>query len=80
MYVVAIVDCTHIGSATASLVTCTGEHYSRYFDRDQLWPPLDMVTIGQKPEPYRPNRTKRESFVVVLIVNRSCVLKILAVM
>ena len=45
-YLVAIVDCTRVGSATASfedLVTLTGEHCSNLIE-DQLQPPLDMVS------------------------------------
>ena len=49
----------HTGSATASfkdLVTFHGrKHYSRYFVENQLWPPLDMVTVDQEQELQKPN-------------------------
>ena len=40
---------------------------------EQLWPPLDMVTVDHERELHKPNsRTKCKSFVVIQIVNGSC--------
>ena len=61
-----MVDCTHIGSVTASLKNlkhCTGEHYSRWgsVQHDNSWPGAWL---------YKPNSwTKSESLVVVWIIN-----------
>ena len=66
-YLVAIIDCTHIGSATASFYDLVTLHRSTadILVEDQLWPPLDMVTVDQEWKLHNPNSwTRRKSFVV----------------
>ena len=55
---VAIVDCTHIGSATASaedLVTLEENTTEDILVEDQLLPPLNMAMVDQERELHKPN-------------------------
>ena len=58
--IVAIVDCTHEWSATASfkVYLCTGEQYQQRVDvlvEDNLEPSLDFVTVDQEGELHKQN-------------------------
>ena len=51
--IVAIVDCTHVGSTTASFKDLVTLHWrtlptADILIEDQLWPPLDMVEVDQE--------------------------------
>ena len=66
---------TNVGSAIASfedLVTLhmenTTKQTSKYFGRESAMAPLDLITVNQERELYKPNsRTKHGSFVVLII-------------
>ena len=72
---VTIVDCTHVGSATASfkdLVRFAQENSTNQADvlvEDQLQLPLDLVTVSMEREFHKPNSSPEESgpFVLLLI-------------
>ena len=58
-YLVAIVDCTHIGLAKRPSRTYNITQENTTADilvEDQLWPPLDMVTVDQEQEHHNSNR------------------------
>ena len=56
-YLVVIVHCTHIGSATASFEDLVTLHRRTLqpdiLIEDQVLSPLDMVTIGQEQEQHK---------------------------
>ena len=67
LYIVAIVDCTHVGSATASfkdLVTVAQENTTNQaaavLMEDQLQPPLDLV----KEFPRSENSTNQTTYIL----------------
>ena len=69
-YIVAIVDCTHVGPAIASFKdSCnnaqenTTNQTADVLVKDQLQSPLDSERVGQERELHKPNsRTKHRLF------------------
>ena len=53
--IIAIVDCTNKGSAVGSFEDLGDIQKNITADIDQLQPPLDMVTVDQERELYKPN-------------------------